>query len=194
VAREQTSSPRCRIIASSTEMPEPNLHATVYGASIVSIVIAGVFTSCRLISRRLQRQSLDASDWTLLGSVVCCWGMAIIDMWMTTVGLGRHMEAIAMEDPHFKQVKLLLKVRRLSTRCEEMAAHKSLGLHPGRSVLRRRIVFGKDLDLATLSQYLPRKDITHNQQHPHRCCNRLVSFESSPFDLFVSPHFRLLEL
>lgn len=185
-------------MVSSVSVPESDLHATkvptVYGASIVSIVIAGVFTSCRLISRRIQRQGLDASDWVLLGGVVCCWGMAIIDMWMTTVGLGRHMEAIAVEDPHFLQVKLLLKVRIFSAPCQETASHSPLGLHPGRSVLRCRNVSGQDLDSAFLPQSLSRKDITHNRQHLDRCRDRLVSFQSPPFDLFMSPHLRLLEL
>ena len=120
-------------------LPESELHATkvptVYGASIISIVIAGVFTSCRLISRRIQRQGLDASDWVLLGSVACCCGMAIINMWMTTVGLGRHMEAIAEEDPDFLQVTLLLKVRGFSAPCQRTASHNPLGVHPGRSLL-----------------------------------------------------------
>jgi hypothetical protein len=104
----------------TASMPESDLYATkvptVYGVAIVSIVISGVFTACRLISRKIQRQGLDASDWVLLASVACCWGMAIINMWMTTVGLGRHMDAIALEDPHFLQVKKLLKVRKEDSR------------------------------------------------------------------------------
>lgn len=185
-------------MVSSASIPEAELHATkvptVYGASIVSIVIAGAFTCFRLISRRIQRQGLNASDWVLLGSVFCCWGMAIINMWFTTVGLGRHMEAIALEDPEFRQVKLLLKVSNSWVFCQGIVSHKPPGFHSGRNVLRHRNVSGQDLDSASLPQSLSRKDIVCYQQHIDRDSDRLVPFKSSSFDLFVSPHLRLLEL
>ena len=101
-------------MSSSTSTPGADVNgsavANVFVASIVSIVVSSVFFLGRLISKRMQRGPFNASDYTLFVGVACTWGLSIVDMWMTSVGLGKHFKLVEMEDPTLSGVKLMLKV------------------------------------------------------------------------------------
>lgn len=96
----------------STPQPDESgsLVPNVYTASIVSIVISGLFFAARIVSKRLQRQGLNSSDYVLMVSLVCSWGLAIVNIWMTTVGLGTHFTTVMKNDPDLSGTILMLKV------------------------------------------------------------------------------------
>ncbi|KAI9705382.1 MAG: hypothetical protein M1820_005212 [Bogoriella megaspora] len=81
----------------------------VFAASIASIIISSAFFAGRIISKRLQRASFDASDYALLGGLAGTWGLSVADMWMTSVGLGKHFAFVQKADPSLSGVKLMLK-------------------------------------------------------------------------------------
>ena len=117
-----------------------NISAQPLAAGIVGIMLSALFFFGRAASRWITKQRFDASDYTLLLGMICCWGscamviygkcllswlaLAIVFMaqeWLgdiiltprsigTTQGLGRRLAAIAQTDPTLAGPERIMKV------------------------------------------------------------------------------------
>ncbi|KAM3075712.1 hypothetical protein ACMFMG_007843 [Clarireedia jacksonii] len=97
-------------VSPSTNTDGQDLIPSVIAASTASIVLSGLFFLGRVASRKIKHLSLGASDYVLLYGLLCCWAFGAIDIYLTKIGLGQHLEYVAKKDPSLSQVKLILKL------------------------------------------------------------------------------------
>ncbi|KAG9237168.1 hypothetical protein BJ875DRAFT_175278 [Amylocarpus encephaloides] len=78
---------------------DADISKNALAAGICGIILSGLMCAGRVASRRIKKQSLDASDWTVVFGMICGWGICAMIIYATTQGMGRHIQSVAMTDP-----------------------------------------------------------------------------------------------
>lgn len=108
---------------------DADISKNALAAGICGIVLSGFFFGCRIASRRIKNTPLNMSDYTLGLGMICGWGicamiiygsLTIEEVWSrmvanwdgiaTTQGMGRHIQAVALEDPTLAGPRRILQV------------------------------------------------------------------------------------
>ena len=119
-------------MSSSSSTPSPaNLYddksLSVIRSAVASMVLCLVFYSARILSRVVARTRIIASDYVLFGGVIACYVISCVDLWgrilsylekalakvfpVIRLGLGKHIQVVAMTNPSLSNVVTMLKVR-----------------------------------------------------------------------------------
>ncbi|MCJ1381222.1 hypothetical protein MMC17_004331 [Xylographa soralifera] len=88
---------------------------TVVRSAVASMVLSLLFYVLRLVSRKISNTPFIASDYVLFGGVIACYVISGVDIWVVRLGLGKHIEVVAMADPTLDGVKTMMKYLMVDT-------------------------------------------------------------------------------